>query len=93
MGADSWVVIGVFVVGGIFSVIGYLLSRKDVSQETQILELYKKHEDDVYRLQILELKIAETHYRKPEVDRLIDGLKGYLNEKFSAIEQILKEKT
>jgi L-cysteine desulfidase len=90
---DFTAIVGVFILGIFIAVIGYLLSKKDAHQENMIDALFKKHDEDASRLQTLEIKIAETHYQKPEVDRLFDKFKGYLDEKFTSIESILKDKT
>lgn len=87
-GTITWITL----IGVVVSVIGYLLSRKDTAQEAQIYELYHKHEEDAARLQALEIRIAGSHYQKPEVDRLLDKFKGYLDEKFLALEHLVKEK-
>lgn len=80
------------VVGIVVAVIGYLLARKDAAQESLISELFRKHEEDAFRLQALELRIASSHYQKPEVDRLMDKFKDFLDEKFMSLESMLKEK-
>lgn len=95
--------IGLAFIGGIFSLIFWLLRKKDESQEKQIeaqqkqIELlFKKHDDDAQRLAELELKIAQNHYIKPELDNkferieesIRDGLKE-LSGKFDKLSDIL----
>ncbi|MDE2106035.1 MAG: hypothetical protein KGL39_52920 [Patescibacteria group bacterium] len=73
----------------VVGVIRSQLARKDESQEKLITDLYTKHEDDSKRLQALELKIAENHYQKLEVDRLLDRFKGYFDERFGRLESLI----
>lgn len=66
--------IGLFLLGGVFTVLWWLLQKKDSAQEEQIRLLFKKHDDDAQRLQDLELKIAGSYYHKEELDKRFDKL-------------------
>ncbi len=70
--------------------IGYLLSRKDTAQEMQIADLFVKHEADALRLQSLEVKIAENHYPKSEINSFFEHFKNYLDERFDRLEKAMK---
>lgn len=61
-------------------VVGYLLRQKDVEQALQIKLLFKKHDDDVERLAALELRIAQDHYRKIDLDPKFDRLERSIRE-------------
>ena len=73
MPAELWVLL----VSIIFAVIGYLLSRKDAQQASDITLLWEKHDDDAKRLQDLELDIAKHHYLKAELDPKFEQLTIY----------------
>lgn len=62
------------------SVVGYLLRQKDVEQSKQIQLLFRKHDDDVERLAALELRIAQDHYRKIDLDPKFDRLERSIRE-------------
>ena len=88
---DSSVIIEL--VGGVvIAIMGYLLSKKDAAQESQLEDLYKKHEADATKLQILEVKIAENHYPKTEINAIVENLKKYLDDRFDRIEMMSRTK-
>ncbi len=78
--------------GALIAVMGYLLSKKDATQEAKIDDLYTKHEADAAKLQSLEVKIAENHYPKSEINQIVDSLKKYLDDRFDRIEQMSRPK-
>jgi len=80
------------VLGVVFGVVGYLLSRKDAQQEAFIKDLYEKHEQDVAKLSALELLVAKDHYEKREIDNLFSMMRQTLNEGFERIEKALDER-
>lgn len=96
MSADSIATGVMFVLSGIFTVVWFLLRQKDAAQAAQIALLFSKHDDDAQRLADLELKIAERHYQKAELDSkferleqsLRDGL-GELGKKFDRLAEAL----
>lgn len=95
MQVEIWLSIG----GAIFSIIGYLLSRKDAQQAAQIKLLWEKHDDDAQRLQLLELDIAKHHYLKAELDPKFDKLSedfksgmDSLGHKFDRLSEALIQK-
>lgn len=81
-------IIGAVIIG----VMGYLLAKKDAAQEAQLEDLYKKHEADASKLQILEVKIAENHYPKAEINQIVENLKKYLDDRFDRIEMMSRPK-
>lgn len=52
----------------IFSVIGYLLRRKDDEQAELIAKLFTKHDSNEAAIQAVRLQIASEHYHKNELD-------------------------
>ena len=88
---ESSAIIGL-VVTIIIGVMGYLLAKKDAAQESQLEDLYKKHEADASKLQILEVKIAENHYPKTEINAIVENLKKYLDDRFDRIEMMSRPK-
>lgn len=77
--------VGIFVMGGIFSVLWYLLRQKDAHQEEQIKLLFKKHDDDASALQELRLQIAEGHYKKGELDAKFERLDTTIRDSFKEL--------
>lgn len=68
MSVEIVVTVSIFVLGGIFSVVWFLLRQKDAHQEEQIKLLFKKHDEDADALNALRIQIAENHYHKAELD-------------------------
>lgn len=60
--------IGIMVAGLIFSVIGYLLRKKDEEQGRQIDMLFTESKSNARETQDLRLRIAQDHYHKNELD-------------------------
>ena len=60
--------IGIMVAGLVFSVIGYLLRKKDEEQGKDIDNLSSKVDGNIASLQDLRLRIAQDHYHKGELD-------------------------
>lgn len=83
----------------------YLLNKKDSSQEKEIAELksttmllFKKHDDDVAALVLLQRQIDKEHYVKPELDARFQSLESTfragmhdLGEKFDRLSNLLVE--
>lgn len=59
---------------GLLGIVGYFLRQKDAEQARSIALLFKKHDEDVERLNQFELKIAQNHYVKPELDNRFERL-------------------
>jgi len=76
----------------VVGIMGYLLAKKDAAQEAQLEDLYKKHEADASKLQTLEVKIAENHYPKTEINAIVENLKKYLDDRFDRIEMMSRPK-
>lgn len=69
-------------VGGVFSVLWWLLRQKDEAQQEQIRLLFRKHDDDAAALQELRVMIAQKHYERPELDAKFDRLDQTFREGF-----------
>ena len=80
------------ILAAFIGIVRYQLNQKDEAQAKQIDMLFKKHDDDAERLQLLELNVASRHYQKDEVDRLFDRFKSYLDDKFISLEALIKNK-
>lgn len=88
-----------YIVGGLFTLLWFLLRQKDASQAEQIKLLFKKHDDDAAELQALKLQIASQHYVKGELDNKFDKLETTFREgletlgaKFDHLSQVLIER-
>lgn len=100
-------------IGTILSILGilivpsiaYLLNKKDAAQEKEITELkgtckllFKKHDDDVAALVLLQRQIDKEHYVKPELDARFQSLESTfrtgmhdLGAKFDRLSNLLVE--
>lgn len=85
--------IAVFVLGIIFSVIGWLLSNKDKKQGEEIAKLFVLHDDDSKELMRLQLEIARNHYPKSELDVRFAQLDATIKEGFKDLGSDIKEMT
>ena len=81
---------------GLIGLIGYFLRQKDTEQAKSIAILFHKHDEDALKLQQLELRIANEHYIKPELDSKFDKLDNTiksmsdsLGHKFDKLSDIL----
>lgn len=81
---------------GVIAVAWYLLRQKDARQqrdmeamqaytEKQLTLLFVKHDEDVKRLADLELRIAQNHYAKTELDNRFEKLELSFREGFREI--------
>lgn len=96
MSPDSFVTIGLFLLGGIFTVLWFLLRAKDAKQERDIALLWEKHDEDAKALQDLRIQIAGRHYERTELDGKFEKLevafkRGFdvLGDKFDALKDAL----
>jgi dihydroorotase-like cyclic amidohydrolase len=78
-----------FIAGGVFTVLFFLLRQKDAAQAEQIRDLYQKHEDDSSRLIALELKLAHEYHSKTDIRDVLENLKLFFNERFDRMEEAL----
>lgn len=85
--AGAAIISGLMVI--ISSGVGYLLVRKDSAQEEQIKELFRKHEDDAGKLNILELKLAHEYHSKTDLKDVLENLKMFFNERFDRMEDAI----
>ncbi len=69
-------------IGAIITIIRHQLNKRDEVQEAMIKDLYEKHQKDADKLVDLELKIAEKHYQKPELDQKFERLETAFNKGF-----------
>lgn len=89
MGTAEWTLVGVTILGFVFTAFGYLLSRKDSKQEELIKDLYLKHEEDAKKLTSLEVDLARNYNPKHEITGLFENFQKYLNERFDRLEQAI----
>lgn len=87
--ASEIITVAIFVMGGVFSLIGYLLAQKDKKQGEDIYMLFSIHKEDSERLEALRLEIAGDYHKKPEIERIMAENRNYLNEKFGYIEKLI----
>lgn len=78
-----------FIVGGVFSVLWFLLRQKDAAQADQIKDLYRKHDDDSSKLSTLELKLAHEYHSKHDMKDVLENLKLFFNERFDRMEEAI----
>lgn len=76
----------------------YLLNKKDAAQEEQIKALgelikllFKKHDDDVAALILLQRQIDKEHYVKPELDARFQSLESTFREGFASLKSEFRE--
>lgn len=72
-------------VGALVTLAIGLLKMKDAAQAKQIDLLFDKHDEDAKKLADLELKIAQNHYVKGELDTKFDKLERAFVEGFKAL--------
>lgn len=85
MDIGTIVSIAIFVLGGVFSVIGYLLRQKDVEQGEQIKMLFQRNDERQRQMQELEVRMASHYYPKDELDRKFDKLENTLSDGFNTM--------
>lgn len=90
MTLDIGVIIACFI-AAVITIIGYLLSKKDALQESQINDLYEKHETDSVQLHNLSVKLAENYHAKSDIKDLLDTMKVFLNDRFNRLEDKLHD--
>lgn len=69
----------------LIAVVGYLLRQKDEEQAKSIALLFKKHDEDSERLNRFELRIAQEHYIKPELDNKFEKLENAFKHGFETL--------
>ncbi len=96
MGMSEFVAIGLFALGGIFSVLWWLLRQKDEKQAQDIekmgelvKDLYAKHQEDERALYSLRIKIAENHPPKQEIEKMISDMKQHFDQRFDQLLQVM----
>jgi DNA anti-recombination protein RmuC len=96
MGTAEIVAIGLAVLGGIFTVLWWLLRQKDEKQAHDIekinealKDLYLKHRDDERELYALRIKIAENHPPKQEIEKMISDMKQHFDQRFDQLLQVM----
>lgn len=72
-------------IGGVFSVLFYLLRQRDERQGKDIESLFAIHHRDVEKLTALELEIARNHYPKGELDERFRQLDATIKEGFKEL--------
>lgn len=76
-----------YIAGGLFCVLWFLLRQKDAAQAEQIKLLFAKHDQDAAELQALKLQIASQHYVKGELDQKFDKLETAFREGLETLGQ------
>ena len=66
-------------------IVGYLLRQKDAEQSKSIELLFKLHDKDAERLNQFELRIAQNHYAKPELDAKFNEMKVAIKESMDSL--------
>lgn len=74
-------------------IVAWLLARKDQKQGDDIAQLYALHHGNEKQLADHRLKIAETHYPKPEVDNRFMQLETTIKDGFRSLSTDFKEMT
>jgi len=84
------------VLGGVFSVLWWLLRQKDEKQAQDIekiseliKDLYLKHQEDERELYTLRIKIAENHPPKQEIEKMISDVNKRLDQLIEQISQVM----
>lgn len=81
----------VWLLGGVITVLWWLLRDRDAKQQKAIDLLFQKHDADAAALEALKLQIASQHYLKSELDAKFDRLDGTIRDGFRGFgEQIEK---
>ena len=96
MGFSEWASIATFVMGGVFTVLWWLLRQKDEKQAQDIekiseliKDLYMKHQEDERELYNLRIKIAENHPPKQEIEKMISDMKQHFDQRFDQLLQVM----
>lgn len=88
---STFITLGLFVLGLIFSVIGWLLSNKDKKQAEEIKSL----ELEIVNLKLehhnLQLHIAADHYKATTIDQKFNHIEMSIKEAFREVRDELKE--
>ncbi len=94
--AAEWIGVATFVIGGVFTVLWWLLRQKDAKQAEEIgkiaeaiKDLYAKHREDERALFDLRLKIAENHPPKQEIEKMISDMKQHFDQRFDHLLQVM----
>lgn len=77
--------IGMGFLGVLFTVLWFLLRKKDEAQESRINVLFELHDKDAQRLQELELDIAKKHYVKDELNIMFDRMERAFTQGFESL--------
>lgn len=67
------------------AIIGYQLRKKDAEQSKALELLFKLHDKDAARLNDFELRIAQNHYIKPELDSKFNEMKTTIKESMDTL--------
>ncbi len=96
MGVAEWAGVATFVMGGIFTVLWWLLRQKDEKQAQDIEKIYEaikdlyiKHREDERDLYALRIKIAENHPPKQEIEKMISDMKQHFDQRFDQLLQVM----
>lgn len=82
---------GLVIIGGVFTVLWYLLRQKDSAQEEAIKKLFQLHDSNAMGLAELRLQIAQGHYNKDELNVKFDKLDNSFKDGFKQLGDKLEE--
>jgi len=91
LNAHDYIDFILLVIGGIFTVLWWLLRDKDAKQGKEISMLFDMHNKDAEKLTSLELKIAGEHYPSKVIDQKLDKIEGTLKDGFKEMRVYLGE--
>lgn len=78
--------LAVAVVGVFFTIIGFLLVRRDSQQQKLIDDLYHKYHLTETNIVNMKLDLAKNFHPKNEVQQLLTDFKQYLDGRFERLE-------
>ena len=87
MGTAEMVAIGLFILGGLFTILWFLLRQKDANQGKDIDTLFALHRNNEKEINELKLQIAKNYHPKEEINAMLDRFKAYLDERFDRLEK------
>lgn len=99
---ETWIL--ATIVGAALSVMGYLLSSKDRKQGEEIVAIKTELKSDTSSLfnmchknkdeiSAFQLRVAENHYPKHELDKRFEQLNGTISKGFEGLSQDMRDMT
>lgn len=84
----DWIDLVLFILGSLFTIIGWMLTKKVDGVSGDITKLYEMHHMDERELSNLRLKIAENYPIKNDLLLLAQGIKDHIDERFKLMQQM-----